>query len=47
MLDSSKILVTTKPSAAHSATESLVLSGTTCGELLFVQRSALIVSRPA
>src|SRR5215831_16639184 len=42
-----KIFAIIKPSGAHSATDSLVLLGTTGGELLFVQRSALIVSRPA
>ena len=38
---------TAKRSAARSVTESLVSSGTTLGERRFVQRSALVASRPA
>jgi hypothetical protein len=41
------IFGTTQRSAAPSVTESLVLSGTTRGELPSVQRNALIASRPA
>ena len=41
------IFGTTQRSAAPSATESLVSSGTTPGELPSVQRNALIASRPA
>jgi hypothetical protein len=41
------IFGTTQRSAAPSATESSVSSGTTPGELPSVQRSALIASRPA
>ena len=41
------IFGTAQLSAARSVTESLVLSGTTPGELPSVQRSALIASRPA
>jgi hypothetical protein len=37
----------TRPSAALSVTEGLVLSGTTPGELPSVQRNALIASGPA
>ena len=36
----------TRPSAALSVTEGLVLSGTTPGELPSVQRNALIASKP-
>jgi hypothetical protein len=41
------IFGTTQQSAAPSATESLVSSGTTPGELPSVQRNAPIASRPA
>jgi hypothetical protein len=41
------ILGTTQRSGAPSVTENSVLSGITLGELPFVQRGALISSRPA